>query len=382
MKRIICLLLFLTLLTGTVSAYTEGKRCEINAVIQAREQEIPVSLNIRTEEDRICLISSLIPDTCLQFSGINPGQAGDAAAEMVRILNDSRTGAVINQCAAEWFAYMQPEIRSGSFSGDAFEYASAMRHITFSCGDLLLLGERIRKALAEEGISPALSGGDWSWIPAPERNIRFDLKVFDDGKYASLNVLDGEDAVMTASVNLSDPDCILLITGVGTGGKNYYSRILAEKKEGRFDITQMLYADDLKAGYPGLREDSLIFTLNSTVEWDNEEIRLSGNLFPANDQVTPIACSGILRKMASGRILEGEVHFSGFEGFRTVFTADLYNVETGEMPSRIIDLEKAGEQELIALGTEIGVAFIPVLAGIISALPPEYAGQISQLLGF
>ena len=382
MKRLFSLMLILLILTTAAGAVSEGSRCEINAEIKTGEQTYQANLTVSADEDRIRFTSSMIPDTCVQLSRIDPAQTASALSELIRNLGDDKITDTIRKCAAEWMAYMQPEIRTGMFSGDAFEQASVMEHITFSCGDLMLLSQRIRKSLTEKGIEAVLLESDWSELMMPERNIRFDLKIFDGGKYVSVNVLDGENIVATVSANLSDPDCILLITGCGYGGKNYYSRILAEIKEGRLDITEMLYADDQKAGYPGLLGDSLIYTRDSTIEWAADEIKFSGCLFPANDRMTPVAWSGTLRNINPGRFFEGEIHFAGYTGISAAITADLYQGSSPETAGKVIDLDEPDEKELIALGAEIGVAVLPALISIISALPPEYAAPVSEMMGY
>lgn len=382
MKRFISVLLVLILLTAAVCASAEEKNCEIQALIRTGDQEIQTNLNIYLKEDRIYFTSSLIPDICIQLPDIDTEDTLNALAELSRNLNDGRTIEIIRDCVKEWIVFMQPEIRTGNYSGDAFEQASSMQHIVFSYGDLALLGQRIRKSLKDKGVSAVLLESDWSDLIMPERNIRFDLKIFDEGKYASLNVLDGENIVMTVSANMSEPDCILLITGCGYSGKNYYSRILAEKKEGRLDITESLYADDLKAGYPGLKENSLIYTRNSSIEWNTEGIQYSVFLFPANNAMTPIAGSGTFRNTTSGRCFDGEIHFSGYDGFRVTITADLKNGGIDQMPARMIDLDQADETELIGLGTEIGVALLPLLFQAIESLPPEYSAPISTFMHY
>ena len=334
MKRFISVLLVLILLTAAVCASAEEKNCEIQALIRTGDQEIQTNLNIYLKEDRIYFTSSLIPDICIQLPDIDTEDTLNALAELSRNLNDGKTIEIIRDCVKEWIVFMQPEIRTGNYSGDAFEQASSMQHIVF------------------------------------------------EGKYASLNVLDGENIVMTVSANMSEPDCILLITGCGYSGKNYYSRILAEKKEGRLDITESLYADDLKAGYPGLKENSLIYTRNSTIEWNTEGIQYSVFLFPANNAMTPIAGSGTFRNTTSGRCFDGEIHFSGYDGFRVTITADLKNGGIDQMPARMIDLDQADETELIGLGTEIGVALLPLLFQAIESLPPEYSAPISTFMHY
>lgn len=386
MKRFVSLVLILAMLVSATGTLAESNHCKIESQIHAGDQEILVNLNIYAENDKLYFTSSLCPDICILISGFNSEEIISAVNELARNLSDERLNTVISQCFQDWIAFMQPETRTGSFSGDAFDNATSMTHITFSYGDLILLKQRIVSALREQGLSGVLLESDWSSLFTPERNIRFDLKVFDDGKYASLNVLDGADIVMTLSANLSAPDDILLVIGQGYGGKNYYSRILAEKKENRLEISEMLYADDLKTGFPGLDMDDLICTRTCTITVTAENktvksINVSGSLLPAND-LTAVRFAGTIGNGETGRVFDGEIWFPGNDQLSIMITSDLDHDMIAEMPARVIDLDQADERELITLGTEIGVALLPILYQVVSALPAEYAEPIELLLGF
>ena len=384
MKRFISLILVLAMVIPAAGALAGGNHCGIEAQVLAGDQDIRIRLDIYAENDQIYITSTLVPDTCVRISGINAAEIGDAAAELIRNIRGGRMTEIAEGCLRDWIAFMQPETREGVFSGDAFDRATSMQRITFSWGDLTMLGRNTLKALKAEGLSGELLEGDWAELMTPQRNIRFDLKIFDGGKYASLGVLDGADTVMTVSANLADPDCALIITGCGTGGKNYYSSILAEKKENRVDITEMLYADDMKTGFPTLGSDSLICTQANNIEWTGtdgaaESCRLSGTLFPANG-MKAIQYEGTVSHVNTGRVFEGTVSFSGYDGISATITADLDDETIGEMPARMIDLDRADEKELIGLGTEIGVALLPMLFQVINALPEEYITPVMQLM--
>lgn len=384
MKRFISLILILMMLISATHAAAENSHCRIEAQIHAGDQEILASLNIYSDDNKIYFTSSLFPDVCIQLSGVDSDEIIQATLELIRNMSDERMAEVILQSVKEWSAFMQPETRKGSFSGDAFDCATSMEHIVFSYGDLMLLEQRTVNALRMQGLSGALLESDWSSAMMPERNIRFDLKAFDEGRYASLNVLDGEEIIMTVSANLSDPDSALLVIGRGFGGKNYYSRILAEKKENRLEISEMLYADDLKNGFPGLGRDNLICTRTFTVSMAEEDgqtknVQISGSLLPAND-LSAIRFAGMIYNAEAGRIFDGEIWFPGDNQLSIMINAELDHDTIGEMPARVVDLDQADEKELVALGTEIGVALLPIFYQILSALPAEYVDPVMKLM--
>ena len=123
MKRFISVLLVMILLTAAVCASAEEKNCEIQAQIRTGDQEIQTNLNIYLKEDRVYFTSSLIPDICIQLPDIDTEDTLNALAELSRNLNDGKTIEIISNCVKEWIVFMQPEIRTGNYSGDAFEQA-------------------------------------------------------------------------------------------------------------------------------------------------------------------------------------------------------------------------------------------------------------------
>ena len=379
MKRLISMTLALILLAVAAGAGADGKHCDIRVKVVSGDREAGSDIQIYLDNGESLVTSALVPGTGIRSAALNPEELLNVPSKLSRIINNDRPAEVVLACLRDWFNYMQPVTREGYFSGDAFETASIVQEISFSWGDLLMLGRKIRAALLNEGIELP----DEDSLPemiTPQRNIRFDLKIFDEGKYASLNVLKGEDTVMTVSANLSDPDCLLLITGCGFGGKNYYSRLLAEKSENRLDITEMLYADDRKTGYTGSGDNALICTENVTAQLKNDEISISASLFPANG-MSPVMFDGIIRNVETGRFFEGKLTFSGNNQFRMTVTADLDGAEIGEMPANLIDLESAGETELTTLGIQLGGGLMAMLMQVIELMPEEYQVPVRNIIG-
>lgn len=381
MKRFFSLLLALAVLWAAAYAAAEEKSCAVNVTILAEGQPLESNLLIQPDGDRISLTSSLMPGTCISFPRIDTESMQKAADTLKQCLAEGKAAEIIRSSAAEWFAYMQPETRTGVFSGDAFDRASEMQRITFSYGDLMLLEARIRKALAEQGIAAETDGNGFPETMMPERNVRFELKLFDGGKYASLAALDGDNTVMTFSADLSAPDRILAVIGGASGGKNYYCSIRAERTDGRLAVVEKLLADDMKTGYPGLAEDSLICTAESVMEWTAEETRLKEVLTPANG-LLPVTFAATFRNRPEGRVFEGTLSFSGYDGITAQIVADIQKGGTIDPPSKVIQMEQATEQELVSLGTEIGISMVPAIIRIFNALPEGYSTLLRKLTGF
>ena len=359
MKRFISLILMLALLVPAAGAFAGAGHCRMEVTVYTGEQEIKADLDTYLENGQISLTSSLLPGYCIRTAAVDPEEAEAALAGILQCLNDGETKKAVEACVQEWFVYMQPETLTGAYSGDAFESASLMQRITFSCGDLTLLLRKIQKVLADRGLSSNLVGDDWVEVLAPERNVRFELKIFDGGKYASMNVLDGMDTVATVSADLSDPESLLVIAGCGYGGKNYYVSIQRDIKESRLESTGMLFADDNKLGYLGVDDKSLICTWYEVMEQAGDEIRIEENFIPANG-MTPIVLAGTIRNVTEGRFFDGELSFTGNDQFRAAVTADLDSEPLGEMPGEVIDIDSTGGEETDEIAAAFGSAMAPL----------------------
>ena len=380
MKRFISLILTLALLVPAAGAFAGAGHCRVEVTVYAGGQEIKADLDTYLDSGRLSMTSSLLPGYCVRTAAVSPEETEAALAGILQYLNDGETAKTIEACVQEWFAYMQPETQTGAYSGDAFVSASVMQRITFSYGDLVLLARKIRNALSARGLwNSDLIGDDWVDLLAPERNIRFELKIFDGGKYASMNVLDGTDTVATVSADLSEPENLLAVIGCGYSGKNYYAAFERDIEENRLKYTGMLFADDNKLGYTTVDDQSLICTWNEVMEQTEDGIRIEERLTPANG-LTPITFTGTIRNVTEGRFFDGELTFTGDDRFRAVITVDLDSELLGETPGKVIDLGIAGEEETNEITAAFGSAVLPMILQIIGSLPADYMTPVMNLM--
>ncbi len=376
MKRLFCLILALCMPAVSGAALAAEEHYAVRIVFSASGREIPVDIDLYTGEGQAVVTSSLLKDTGILVP-IGDIEEIAPTAEQLKNLADDGTVQAILDCAQEWALYIQPETKTGVFSGNAFPEAREMQRYRFSYGDLTMLIRRIRAQLPPGNVLRDLidaTGIDWLF---PLRNIQFDLKLFDGGKYASLDVLNGEDTLMTCSADLEDPASLLIVSGVGLEGKNYYSRIITDMPAAnRLIITEKLYADDLKTGFAGLDDNALILSTIHEIEWNGtdgapEEIGYTLIVTPANG-MTPLSLTAKITPSAESRVAEGVVQFSGYDKCSAKITIDRSEEKIGEMPGNLTDLSRASEEETAAFGAKVQEALTPVMLQVVTAMPEEY----------
>lgn len=383
MKRLICIVLVLSLMMISVIALAAEEHYTVQITINASGREIPASIDIYKEAEQIILISSLMPDTGIRFSVPVQEDTG-SILEKMNMLTEESAANRIGECVKEWIAYMRPEQRSGVFSGNAFTEATEMHRIQISYSDLMLLIRRIRSALPEGNIvSEIIDTLDIDSI-IPPRNLSLDLKVFDNGKYFSIDVQEGEETVATFSADIEDSSNILFIAGIGLEGKNYFSRFVIDTtSENRLIITKKLYADDWKNGYFGLDDNALILSTIHEVEIngtpDNpEEIGYSFIMTPAN-QIVPIYLTANIYPKKKDHIADCKIGFSDYDNLSASITVNKDNERIKELPEKIIDTENTTDDDQAQLTNTFEKALTPLMLQVMAALPEEYMKLILNM---
>ena len=102
-------------------------------------------------------------------------------------------------------------------------------------------------------------------------------------------------------------------------------------------------------------------------------------MIPANG-LTPIILQGEIRNGDNGQVFEGFLRFDKIEQPQIAVTASMDDAEIGEMPARVVDLEKADSTEVAELGQEIGTELYPVLLQIVASLPKDYMQPVIQMM--
>ena len=378
------MMLLLSVITMSCTALASEEHYAIQITIHASGREIPASIDIYKETEHIILLSSFMPDTGILISTPVQEDAG-SVMENINMLTDESSAKKIGECIQEWINYMRPAKQNGVYSGNAFAEATEMQRVQISYSDLMLLIRRIRNVLPEGNTVREIIDTLGIDSIIPSRNISMDLKVFDDGKYLSIDVLEGEDAIATVSADIEDSSNILLITGVGMEGKNYYNRcIIDTTSENRLIITDKLYADDMKNGYLGLDNNALIlstvheFELTGKPE-NPEEIGYNFIMTPANE-ITPVYLTAKLYPSNDEHVAECTLGFSAYDNLSANIEVSRSNERISVMPEKVIDIENMTDDDQEMLTETIQTALTPLMLQVMAALPEEYMKIILNMV--
>ena len=383
MKRLISLILTLALLGCGVAA-AENVHLRISTVITVPSQEMAVDFDLYSDGTTGYLQSLLFPGKTLALSAEGPnldvGESDGGSFEMIKLFLDAGLNETMTQCVMDWIKGMQPEIRTGMFSGDLFQEATRMARVRVNSAELGTLFTAIKKALNEKGMD-----ADWLDEALETGNIPADLavefKIYDAGRYGCVNIFRGEEVVMTVSADLSDreKEMTTYLIGTGAGGKAYYRLIrITRKGENLISLNETVYADDAKTGFSGIRpEGSLICSLQAEVQQygkdEDKQLLVSGELTPGNG-MTPILFQGTIGFGNSGKLFEGRIRFADNNNFALVLVVSADEQEWSGDPAGIISMED--KDQMAEFATEIMGTFSSIMLQVMNWIPSEYMTKL------
>lgn len=213
MKRIICLFAALALL------------CVSCASAESAASVAPaptVTLDVQRDGTSLVFTSPDFPGLAITLS------ENDAEAVPLPILSlllsftPDRPAELVRRffAALDAWAGMQADTaeESGVYAGDAFLKARTKKSFEVSAEELRSFEAMINP---DDPFFRQLSA-----LPAAEGQSLAGA-VYDNGKYYSADLMNGEDCVMTVSADLTDPDDIYLVCGLASGGAYYYNEFRA-----------------------------------------------------------------------------------------------------------------------------------------------------------
>ena len=378
MKRITALTLVCVLLVSGYAFAAETSHYAICVQIHTANDNYDFDTDLYCDTDNIYLLSSAFPDLCLTEKGTALDLNIDGLLHdiSVLIMNHSLFSAV-SEKVNEWLLYLHPEKKAGVYTGDVFDQASEMEYTIFSCGDLALLLQQISRSLSEESLFELLESEDILSI-LPEKNFQFELKMFDNRKYITVNVMDGPDVIMTVSADLSHPQQAEILIGYGLELKNYYHMIhLVKDDAGHFQVNESIYADDNRLGYRVLDDSDRIVSFSAAADIESgvdgklSRIKFSIIMTPEKEDLPPFEIRGVYTNNGIP-LLEANAAFSGHEDFSMHMTVDRDQeaIRIGER--KVIDIAQEYDNAIQQLSYSMSsTLYMPILQMLIS-LPEGY----------
>lgn len=370
-------LVWIIICAVTVSGFAmaESRHYRFGFDLIVADTEYAHEMDIYTDGGMMSVISSMFPGICLQEPAEEFNLIGLDA-----YVSDGRVLTIVKECVDEWIAYLQPETETGFYTGDAFERAGQMEYAEFSAGDLTILLQRISARLTAAGF-PLLPDGNDPADTLDGQNYRFELKMFDNRKYISVNVKNRQEVIMTLSADISRPEEITAVVGYGTAEKNYYHRIRLELQE-HLTLTDAVYADDYRLGFKLLGEDDLIMTLRLNVEKRNEtEYGFAMIFAPGNETMAPVEISGAVYTAETGRLLEADAGLTGSSDLSLHMTLDADREAPDFGGLTVFNALEAPEDDIMdKMVNSMQQTLLLPLSQVMSVLPVEYVQVILNLV--
>ena len=384
-KRILSLFMICILLASGAALADDNVHCRIGLQFDAANQVINADFDLYSDGEALYILSSMFPSYILTDTagGMEAGIPGllEQAWDM---LLDEQTLSTVREYTLDWLSYMDPEVRTGVFAGEAFDCASKAEHIVFSYADLLFYIYGLSDRLAEAGIpmdpSEIISG------KLPDKNCLFDLTLYDDGKYFSMNVKNSrQEVIMTVSADISIQGQALVIIGIGQDQKNYYLAILLNQDdENHLAVTAGLYADDYRLGFQTMNDSNVIISGHLSLQrlqdkdgvWQTDIIAV---ITPGRETMPPVEFNGILSSRVTGRVLEAEAGFSENNDFNLKITldADTESMDSGDRT--FVDINSDSQEKIDQFSQELMNTMAMPMMQIMRALPEDYMNLLMDL---
>ena len=270
----------------------------------------------------------------------------------------------------EWMEHHPGTIRTGLFSGDAFEQAHTETKREISWADLGILISAAEREIQDTGLR--------SWAEqatADIRNLaissetRFILRTYDDSRFFSVTAQKGEATVGTLSVRMADShNPTRLVAGWAEGGKDYYAVSEFGKTGSELSWQGRLLADDFHVGFKSLGNEAVICTWDGMIEQEQNSTNLTSRLIPQNG-------IGLFGLNATWTSDTWTLAFSAQENADPVISIHAWRQENANTDNTegktLVHLEQMSEKEENTLqGILYGKAIVSIYK-IIQLLPAE-----------
>ena len=375
MKRIFCIILIVSMLACSFAVAEETAHYRLRLGIVSFGMEKEIEMHFYIQDNIVSVFSSLFPDTCIRLSADKDAYSGDPALQMNDVYSGEQISQIFLDSLQEWISFMNPEIRTGIFTGDTFEAAGTMEYFRFSYSDFIVLLNMMSRRIKDLGIPDfftAFLSGSETFLP--KSNYQYEMKVFNGGKYYTLNMLDGTDVLITLSLNTENPGNIIMVLGYGEKEKNYYHQLNMDFSQTKnLQLSGKIYADDQRVGFSGISDRELICSSVLSMEQEDDSgIKYSIRFEPANS-VPPAVFSGYMNHSPSSEhVLDGKLHFQEEERFILTVSVDRDSDLRIPQAEKTFEMNNMDENDSNALSTEIGKNLAPFMIQLMTSIPEEY----------
>lgn len=250
MKRLICTLI--VIVCFTCSAAYAGGHIGIEGTFSGQNSGEIITADLYQQEGDTVLVSSLFPDLAVI---LNHGcTADDMLYELLRFKPGQIVPAMdmTDRILAEWLQRLNMKSYSGSYSGEAFEYASSMSMASFQLSDFLrFLDSVIKKEyhpdaetdMKESALYYGLLSDVYKKLHSiPENDqVLVSVRCYDESKYLSFTIQKKNETICTVSVDNTLDHTRRIITGHKENGKYYYTDVTCSAGQDFFAVEKIFY---------------------------------------------------------------------------------------------------------------------------------------------
>ena len=368
LKKILLILLALILMVGSAAA--GDCHLDIQFAVHHGTDESAITAEAIIREKEILILSGLFPSYALSVESVD--------AEVPSI--DGFTGPFepfrmppVKEILTMFTTAMNSETTNGFFSGDLFEESRTMTTCTFTLDELI---NAFRETADPEEAGAAeireKAAGDILQMESLQElsKIMIRCNLYDGGNYVTLNGLEEDRTLFTASCDFNDPLAVKTVFGYPDSGKNYYAvSIIKVVSDNEISINSKMISDAQKLGYRTVMNNPPVLSENWNIKLseNRKEISFTGEIIPGNEKKTVEIAGKISTENKT--LLMAKIGFKNWEESWFTLAVSLDDTPVNTESLKIITPDSADTMSFLG---EISVNAMTFLTTLNQALPEDY----------
>ena len=370
-----CATLILVLILAVGSAYAGEWRLDVKVIVGEKEPATACSFLLTETAENSVLQSSLLPDIGFALKDDSEHHCLERSSWSQLF---SEADGIFNQKTESILQFLAPyqtrDVLQGTFTGDIFDRAASMQEYIIPSDTLQKIQSEIY-SFSEKNKS--------SIIP---EDMSLVIRCY-DRMFWTVNILEEERIVMTASFNVDENDAHFLF-GHAEKDTDYYLELQITKEQTHISGSSCLKKDPYGGGWRTLQENDTILRSSWDLAWMEEaeksELTIRYDLFPERTGMEAFKINGTVQKKQNR---EEIVLLGGFGNRRSsiILSGTVeFTEQSGslKLPSEIIELDRITESEMETIGLKAGTEAWRMLGMILIQWYPYLPGEWKTILPF
>lgn len=368
LKKILLILLALILTAGSAAA--GDCHLDIQFAVHNGTEESAVTAEAIFREKEILILSGLFPSYAVSFGY---GDAELSGISGLEVPFEPFRMPPVKEILEMFTAAMNPETMNGVFSGDLFEEARTVTTCTFTLDELF---NALRETTDPEKAGTVEIRDKAAWDILHMENLQELSKIvircslYDGGNYMTLNGVEGDRTLFTASCDFTDPVAVKTVFGYPDSGKNYY--VFSEIKvlsESEIIIHSTMISDAQKLGYRAVMNNPPVLRENWNIKLseNRQEICFTGEIIPGNEKKT-VEIGGTI-STENKTLLMAKISFKNWEESWFTLAVSLDDTPVNTESLKVITPDSADAMPFIG---EVSMNAMTFLTKLNQVLPEDY----------